>query len=82
MAGYANAVADLVGSDAPPDLMLAPMINFGARLAREKWGIPLVTVHLYPMLFVTADDVPVELPWVELNSQCWAMAARKASVLP
>ena len=55
----ADAVARLVAEDGMPDLMLAPMINFGARLARERWGIPLVTVHLCPMMFVTASSVPL-----------------------
>lgn len=61
-APYANAVGEIVARDGLPDLMLAPMINFGARLAREKWGIPLVTVHLYPMMFVTASAVPLFAP--------------------
>lgn len=61
-AGYANAVGDIVARDGLPDLMLAPMINFGARAAREKWRIPLVSVHLYPMLFVTASAVPLFAP--------------------
>lgn len=62
VAAHANAVGDIVARDGLPDLMLAPMINFGARLAREKWGIPLVTVHLYPMMFLTASAVPLFAP--------------------
>jgi rhamnosyltransferase subunit B len=42
--------------------MLAPMISFGARIAREKHGIPLVTVHFYPAAMMSADDVPLVLP--------------------
>lgn len=61
-AATVDAIAGIVASDGLPDLMLAPMINFGARLAREKWGIPLVSVHLYPMMFVTASDVPLFAP--------------------
>jgi rhamnosyltransferase subunit B len=58
-AGYVNAIEEIIASDGLPDLMLAPMINFGARLAREKHGVPLITVHLYPMMFVTASSVPL-----------------------
>ncbi len=61
-AAYAKAVGEIVAGDGLPDLMLAPMINFGARVAREKWGIPLVSVHLYPMMFITASAVPLFAP--------------------
>jgi rhamnosyltransferase subunit B len=44
------------------DLMMAPLTAFGARLAREKHGIPLITVHLQPMVFVSAYDTPVLHP--------------------
>lgn len=45
-----------------PDLMCAPMISFGARIAREKHGIPLITVHFYPAAMMSADDLPLVLP--------------------
>jgi len=45
-----------------PDLILAPMISFGARIAREKHGIPLITVHFYPAAMMSADDLPLVLP--------------------
>lgn len=57
-AACVDAVGDIVAGDGMPHLMLAPMINFGARLLREKHGIPLVTVHLYPLLFASAYEVP------------------------
>ncbi|MFO1397898.1 MAG: alpha/beta fold hydrolase [Burkholderiales bacterium] len=63
---FADAVGHIVAREGMPDLMLAPMINFGARVAREKWGIPLVSVHLYPMMFVTASAVPLFGPEARL----------------
>lgn len=44
------------------DLMMAPLMCFGARLAREKHGIPLVTVHLQPMVFISAYETPLLHP--------------------
>jgi len=41
------------------DLMLAPVTAFAARLAREKYGIPLITVHLQPAVFVSAYETPL-----------------------
>ena len=70
--GFVDAVEAIVARDGLPDLMLAPMINFGARLVRERHGIPLVSVHLYPLLFVSARALPLfgpvarhlrRLPW-------------------
>ena len=54
------------GRHGKPDLMLAPMISFGARIAREKHGIPLITVHLYPAAMMSADDAPLVLPGARL----------------
>ncbi len=47
-----------------PDIMLAPMISFGARIAREKHGIPLISVHLHPAAMMSADDIPLTLLWL------------------
>jgi rhamnosyltransferase subunit B len=44
------------------DLMMAPLTCFGARLAREKLGIPLITVHLQPMVFISAYETPLLHP--------------------
>ena len=59
---YVEAVEALIAREGTPDLMLAPMICFGARLLREKLRIPLVSVHLYPMMFVSAYEVPLVIP--------------------
>ena len=61
---YVKAIEALIAREGVPDLMLAPMICFGARLMREKRRIPLVSVHLYPMMFVGAYDVPQIIPLV------------------
>ena len=39
--------------------ILAPATHFGARLASERWGVPLVTVHLQPVSMLSAYDFPV-----------------------
>ncbi|MFN0079479.1 MAG: glycosyltransferase [Prosthecobacter sp.] len=44
------------------DLMLAPMTAFAARLAREKHGIPLITVHLQPAVFMSVHETPLLHP--------------------
>ena len=49
------------------DLMIAPLTAFGARMAREKHGVPLITVHLQPLAFLSAYDTPVahwSLAWL------------------
>jgi rhamnosyltransferase subunit B len=61
---YVEAVEALIAQEGMPDVMLAPMICFGARLIREKHQIPLVSVHLYPMMFVSAYEVPLVIPLV------------------
>lgn len=45
----------------PLPLVLAPATAFGARLAREKFGLPLVTVQLQPCMFLTAGDTALFL---------------------
>lgn len=44
------------------DLMLAPVTAFGARLAREKLGTPLITVHLQPAVFLSVYETPLLHP--------------------
>lgn len=45
-----------------PDIILGPVTAFGARLTREKMGIPLITVHLQPAVLFSAHDTPIILP--------------------
>ncbi|MDP4626429.1 MAG: glycosyltransferase [Akkermansiaceae bacterium] len=60
--GYLEAVEGL----GKVDLMMAPLTCFGARLAREKHAIPLVTVHLQPVVFMSAYETPLLHPWFAL----------------
>ncbi len=60
---YLEAVEQLGGVD----LMISPLTAFGARMAREKHGIPLITVHLQPLVFLSVYDTPVahwSLEWL------------------
>ncbi|MBL9178872.1 MAG: glycosyltransferase family 1 protein [Verrucomicrobiaceae bacterium] len=44
------------------DLMLAPVTTFAGRLAREKRGTPLITVHLQPAVFLSVHETPLLHP--------------------
>ncbi len=44
------------------DLMLAPVTAFAGRLAREKNGVPLITVHLQPAVFLSVHETPLLHP--------------------
>jgi rhamnosyltransferase subunit B len=60
---YAAAVeAWSVQNGRRPDLLLAPMACFGARLMREKHGIPLVTVHASTLLVNSMHEPPLFVP--------------------
>ncbi len=48
------------------DLMLAPVTCFAGRLAREKHGIPLITVHLQPAVFLSVHETPLLHPAMKL----------------
>ncbi len=69
---YFELIAREAGDDRP--LMLAPAPAFGARLAREKFGLPLVSVHLQPCMFLTVGDTPLlgqRLGWIR-RLPAWA----------
>jgi rhamnosyltransferase subunit B len=51
-----------VGKLGGVDLIMAPLTAFGARMAREKYSIPLVTVHLQPMVFMSCYETPLLHP--------------------
>ncbi|MCB1277636.1 glycosyltransferase [Prosthecobacter sp.] len=48
------------------DLMLAPVTAFAGRLAREKRGTPLITVHLQPAVFLSVHETPLLHPVMRL----------------
>lgn len=43
----------------PVDLVLAPVIAFGARIFREAARVPMVTAHLQPAVIFSLHDTPV-----------------------
>ena len=54
-------------SDPQHCTILAPATVFGARLAREKLGVRLLTVHLQPAVLLSLHDTPVFFagaPWL------------------
>ena len=62
---YFRAIEGLRAEGAAPDLILAPMTAFAGRMAREKWGTPLVTVHLQPAALMSAYEMPVLAPGMQ-----------------
>ncbi len=59
---YAAAIEAWSVPNGRPDLLLAPMTCFGARLMREKHGIPLVTVHASSLLMNSMHEPPLFIP--------------------
>lgn len=47
-------------------LVVGSSLAWGARVAQEKLGVPLVTIHLQPSIFISLDETPVYsgLAWV------------------
>jgi rhamnosyltransferase subunit B len=68
-----DAFEEDVARDGQPHLLVAPNINFAARLLREKTGIPLISLILYPLSFVSAHEVPGGLPcgWLLRLQPLW-----------
>jgi UDP:flavonoid glycosyltransferase YjiC (YdhE family) len=57
---YARAAyEDLLAAGAGADLFVTSTLCFGARLAAERLGIPVLAVVLQPMMFMSAYDPPV-----------------------
>ncbi len=61
---YADAIEAWITLHGRPDLLLAPVIAFGAWLIHLKLKIPLVTVQLHPMSLMSAHEVPLLSPLV------------------
>lgn len=60
-----DLIQSLIDSGRRPDLLIAACTVFGARLAREKQGIPLVTVHVQPAVMISAYEPPILLPGMQ-----------------
>ena len=50
-------------------VVVAAGLAFGARIANEKLGVPLATVHLQPFCFRSVHEMPV-LPMLAVPSWC------------
>lgn len=64
------------------DLMLAPVTAFAGRLAREKHGTPLITVHLQPAVFLSVHETPLLHPAMRLLRAMPAWFKRALFSLP
>jgi rhamnosyltransferase subunit B len=56
-----------LSAEEKPSLLLGSLLAFGGRLAREKLGIPLITVHLQPSVLISLYETPIffsEAPWI------------------
>ena len=71
-----------IESCGPVDLMLAPVTAFAARLAREKHGVPLLTVHLQPAVFVSVHETPLLHPAMRLFNKLPVWLKRLFLALP
>jgi UDP:flavonoid glycosyltransferase YjiC (YdhE family) len=56
-------------------VVVASSLAFAARVAQDKLGAPLVTVHLQPTAFRSAYETPAFLPW--LFSRDWLRVPAK-----
>jgi UDP:flavonoid glycosyltransferase YjiC (YdhE family) len=58
--GEYDAIIRATAERAGGDVVLAgSLLALGARLAREKLGVPLATIHLQPAVFLSQYDTPV-----------------------
>jgi rhamnosyltransferase subunit B len=40
-------------------VLIAGALAFGARVLAERWGVPLLTAHVQPAIFMSVEDTPV-----------------------
>ena len=59
---YFTSIETLCAGGQRPDLILSPMTAVGSRMARERFGIPLLTVHLQPAAVLSGYAPPVVIP--------------------
>ncbi len=64
------------------DLILAPLTAFAGRLTREKHGIPLITVHLQPAVFMSVHETPLLHPVMRLFNKLPVWLKRMILALP
>lgn len=61
-AKYVSAVLTDMACHGRADLLVAPLSTHGARVLREKLGIPLISAHVHPYQFMSAHEVPTGIP--------------------
>src|SRR5207253_921279 len=52
-------ILDESGAPAENTVMIAGALSFAARILAERHHVPLLTAHLQPSIFMSADDTPV-----------------------
>jgi rhamnosyltransferase subunit B len=66
---------DLIAPKVRPNetVLVSPFQQFASRVAREKFRVPLVNVHLQPACFLSVHDTPLLLPGTEwlLKAPLW-----------
>lgn len=62
---YYQMIRVVAESSALPPVLIHGSLAFGARVAREKLGITLVSVHLQPSVFLSVHDMPVPMAGME-----------------
>lgn len=65
-----------------PNGLLAPCTNYGARIARESLGAPLITVHLQPSVLLSMHDTPVLFNGMEWMSRLPVWLKRLIFAMP
>jgi len=65
-----------------PTVILAAGTAFGARLIREKLGVPLIVMHLQPAVFISAHDTPVYMEGVDVLNKLPVWLKRLLFSLP
>jgi UDP:flavonoid glycosyltransferase YjiC (YdhE family) len=63
-------------------VLVSPFHQFASRLAREKFAVPLVNVHLQPACFLSLYDTPLLLPGTELFNKLPRWVKRIVLSLP
>lgn len=59
-----HAIEEECGNAAEQCLLVGSSLGFAARVARDILMVPMVSVHLSPSLFWSADAPPLFTPWV------------------
>jgi UDP:flavonoid glycosyltransferase YjiC (YdhE family) len=66
-AQWAEELRPVVESEIDPGrtIILAGALSYGARLAAERTGTPVLTAHLQPSIFMSVEDAPVMMAGME-----------------